>query len=106
MKWQLYVIIAFAVSAAIGGLATTIMGWTMIDALNRFRPPNDQIPVALVTAKDIRWHFTNGPFPYWKILQEFHQRFPERRIYFWSIFILVWMLAMFVAAALAMISSH
>jgi len=106
MKWQLYVFIAFAVSGAIGGLATTIMYQTMVDGLNRRRSTDDQIPATFGTVKDVRWYLANAPSPYWKVLREFHSQFPQSRMYFWNIVIFIVMGALFLAVVATMIVSH
>ena len=105
MNWQLCALIAFAATGAIGGLTSTLMYQTMVDALNRRRPADDQIPATFGSAKDVRWALANAS-PYWLVLKEFHRQFPQSRMYFWSIAILVSMFAMFVAVALAMILPH
>lgn len=102
MEWQAYILIAFAVAAAIGGLTTAIMNSAMIGALNRRRPVDDQISAVIGGSKDLRWYLKNAPSPYWRILKEFHQQFPESRLYLWSILTLAIMLVMFVIAGVSM----
>jgi hypothetical protein len=100
MKWQVFV--AFVVVSAIGGLATTITCQVMIDALNPRRPTDDQIPATFGGVKDMRWALANLP-PFWRALKEFHNQFPQNRLYFWGVGSLLWMFVMLVAAALVMI---
>jgi hypothetical protein len=103
MKWQAYILITFAVTAAIGGVATAIMNSVMVNALNLGRPADDQIPAVIGSSRDLRWYLRNAPSPYWRVLMQFHLQFPESRLYFWSILTLTIMLIMFVAAGLSML---
>lgn len=103
MTWQAYILVIFVITSASGGLASAIMNSLMIDALNRGRPTEDQIPAVIASSKDIRWYLRNAPSPYWRVLRLFHQQFPESRLYFWSLLTLVLMLVMFGAAGVALV---
>jgi hypothetical protein len=100
MTWHEYILIAFVVMCVIASFANAIINLTMIDALNRSRPLDDRIPVFITSVADLKWSIRNGPFPFVRILKEFHQQFPESRLYFWSIFILIYWLVVFVAVGL------
>lgn len=65
MKWQLDAPIAFAVATAIGGLTSTLLCQTMVDALGRRRPANHQIPRTFGGAKGVRWLFLTPPLIGW-----------------------------------------
>lgn len=85
---------AFAYVGGWGGLFAGIMWWQIVDLLNTRRPPEDQIPVALVTWKDfIKYEHV----PVWKYVRAFHRQFPESRLYFWYWASLAWMFAFFLA---------
>jgi hypothetical protein len=71
-----------------GGVIGTIVWWQIIDLLNTRRPPEDQIPAAIVTYKDFIKYY---PLPVWRHVRDFHRQFPESRLYFWYWASLAWL---------------
>jgi hypothetical protein len=86
-----------------GGVLSTIMWWQIIDLLNTRRPPDDQIPAALLTFQDYKKHHHGLVF---KHIQEFHRQFPESRLYFWYWASICWMFAFILAAAMVLLSAQ
>lgn len=103
MKWQLYALVAFAGAAATGGLASTLLRQTMVDALNHRRPANHQIPRTFSGAKDVRWLFLTPPLIGWFLKNSSVNSHKVERISGTSPSWFPWF-ARFVVAALAMIS--
>lgn len=101
MTWHEYSLIAFIVTFVIAAFANAIISLTMIDALNRSRVLNDRIPVFISSIADLKWSIRNGPFPFVRILKDFHRQFPESPLYFWSIFILAYWCVVFVGVVLS-----
>lgn len=74
-----------------GGVAGGLAHMTMVDALNELRPPDDQIPIAIITWSDLIKLQGRREFGYWRIAKEFHARFPGRSAYHWWIGGQVWL---------------
>lgn len=106
MTWHEYSLVAFFITFVIAAFANAIMSLKMIDALNRSRSVEDRIPVFVASVADLKWSIRNGPFPFVRILKEFHRQFPESPLYFWSIFILAYWCVIFVAAVLSFFLVH
>ena len=106
MTWHEYTLIAFILTFVIAAFANAIISLTMIGALNRSRPLDDQIPIFVTSVADFKWSIRNGPFPFVRILKEYHRQFPKSLLYFWSIFILVYWGAVFVAVILSFALLH
>jgi hypothetical protein len=81
-----------------GGLVGTLTMNSMIYALNRDRPADDQIPLMLVTWDDFRKHW--GTHRGWRTAREFHRKFPESPLYLRFLASLVWLASFILAAAL------
>ena len=101
VTWHEYSLIAFVVTFVIAAFANAIISLTMITALNRLRSADERIPVFISSVADLKWSIRNGPFPFVRILKEFHQQFPESPLYFWSIFILAYWCVVFATVVLS-----
>jgi hypothetical protein len=81
-----------------GGLVSALTGLSLVGALKRGRPENDQIPVAIVAWADFEWVLRNAPFPYRGLWKEYRKRYPRSRLYFWHVAGIVWGVSSVIAA--------
>lgn len=66
----------------IGSVVAMVAWFDIADALNRHRPPDDQIPVIVTSIRDIE-RSMEPRFRHWRILREFHRTNPESSLYYW-----------------------
>ena len=85
-----------------GGLGATIVWWQILDLLNTRRPPDDQLPVAILTRRDFVKHW---PIPVWRHVRDFHRQFPESKLYYWYWGCVAWLYTFVVAAGVVMFTA-
>jgi hypothetical protein len=74
-------VIAFI--GGIGGLVNTLVWSDILTMVNRSRPVDDQIPIAVTSRSDVQSAMKNFPFRRRKILDQFHREFPQSRLNYW-----------------------
>lgn len=83
-------VIPFLIAAigGLGGLVGTLVWSDMLRAVNRQRPPDNQIPFGLVTWSDFAryWPLRRRP-----VIQEFRRLHPGSRLHYWYVASLIWM---------------
>lgn len=93
-----WLILGAAAAGLFFGLPGALLWMTIVDEVNKQRPPDDQIPVVLATRRDVQWWFHNW-FPYPKILKEHRRLRPSSRTRFWLM--ACWGLLLFTLVLLA-----
>jgi hypothetical protein len=95
----------FAFIAGFGGLVDCLAGLDMIEALDRLRPPHDQIPAVVTSLESWAWWVERGPFARWQLWKEYRRHSPGSRTYFWHLAGLTWMLFFVAVAAILLVLS-
>jgi hypothetical protein len=91
------VLVILAVCGGLGGFVNTLLYSDLVAALNSKRPADDQIPFAIISWDDFK-KTRIGRWSYWKVLREFHRKFPDSKLYQWSIASAGWMFLLFAIA--------
>jgi|GEM_PF-5636871 len=105
MNTQVYIFMGVVAAAALCGLANAIVNFVMVKSLNRVYSSENKIPLAITNVAQWKAFTGNSRLPYFRVLKEYHQQFPESPLYFWSIFLAIGMLAAFLFAGLVLVFS-
>ena len=88
-------VIAFI--GGMGGLVNALVWSDILSIVNQSRPVDDQIRFAITSLSDLQSRIKFSPFYVWRIVKDFHQRFPQNRLYYWCWGSAGWMVFCFVA---------
>jgi len=93
-----------AAIGGLGGLVATLVYSDMLRAVNRQRPPDNQVPFGLITWGDFVQHW---PLRRRRVAKEFRRIRPESHLYRWYVASLIWMYVLIaIAFAAAVILSE